>query len=154
MLHISYSRIFVFSLNRPVAAGIFFHCSLHFYISVNDVFQTAFLCKMWPIQLDFILLYVGCFFPTSLFVTPHSPHTIGLTDLNLSPAPHFNTFNIFLINIPNCPSLTTIKLCSKCRTCILVLTILVWNWAIWQKCLETFVQLRSLVSIINWYSSY
>jgi hypothetical protein len=66
---------------------------------------------MWPIQSAFVHFILRRMFPSPLTLcnTFSISHTIGLTVLHPSPAPHFKTFRVFLIYFPKCPSFSTIQ---------------------------------------------
>ena len=73
-------------------------------------FRRQYVCKIWPIQLAFLLFVLCRIFLSSLPPYFFIFHTVGLTGLlHHFPAPHFKIFQVLLINFPKCPSFSTIR---------------------------------------------
>ena len=88
-------------------------------------FRRQFLCKMWPIQLAFLLFTVCRTFLSSLTPFTLIPHTIGPDDrLHPPPTPHFRTFRLFLIYFPQCPTFTPHK-AVRCESSFLKLRVII-----------------------------
>jgi len=81
-------------------------------------FRRQFLCKMWPIELAFLLIIVCRIFRSSLTLcnTSFFSHDGPTDSLHLSPVPHFKTFQVFLIYFLKCPIFCTILQNAHCTT--------------------------------------
>jgi hypothetical protein len=91
VLPLSISGILSFPLSHPLAVTVFF--LIFKSLPSTDCFRGQFLCKMWPIQLTFLLLlFVGYSLPTKFFAILHFSHDRSKV---LSPSFSSTTFQSF-----------------------------------------------------------